>query len=319
VRALLIVNPRATTTTRLVVDILVRSLAAKVEFETVSTRYRGHARDLAASTVADGYHAVLALGGDGTINEVVNGLMREASAAGLDGGTGRTAARLPALAAIPGGNSNVFARSLGLPADPVAAAGRVITALTAERTRTIGLGMADDRYFTFSAGLGLDAEVVRAVEAMRARGRRSSTPLFVRTALRQYFGVTDRRRPALTLERDDQPDIAGLFMGIIANTTPWTYIGRRPVSPTPDADFNSGLDVFALRRLDAVPVFSAIGQMLRRRGGPPAGRHVVSLHDEAELTLRSRRPIACQVDGEYVGEPESVTFRIVPEALRVIA
>ena len=347
VRALLIVNPRATSTAAHDPDVIAGSLAARVDLQTVYTRYRGHAGDLAAALAGrpqdGGPEVLLTYGGDGTVNEVVNGLMRGALAPGAceAQGTQRApgaqgirdaglatkargpsvpaAGKLPAVAPIPGGNANVFARSLGLPADPLAAVEAILACLSAGRTRTIGLGMAQDRYFTFSAGLGLDAEVVRAVEELRASGRRASPSLFFWATLRQYFGVTDRRHPALTLERDGRPPIAGLFMGIVSNTTPWTYLGSRPISPTPNADFNSGLDVFALRELRTLSTLNAVRQMMRRGGGPPSGRCVVSLHDEAELTLRSRRPIAFQVDGEYVGEPESVTFRFVPQALRVAA
>jgi len=106
---------------------------------------------------------------------------------------------------------------------------------------------------------------------------------------------------------------------LISNATPWSYIGRHPVSPTPGASFDTGLDVFALRRLRTFSTLNAMRQMMRRDGRPPTGRYVVSLHDETEVTVSSREPTAIQVDGEYVGEAKSVTFRSVPEALRVIA
>ena len=105
----------------------------------------------------------------------------------------------------------------------------------------------------------------------------------------------------------------------MSNTSPWTYLGSRPVDPNPCAGFDTGLDVFALRRLRTLGTLNALRQMIGNRGRPPSGRHVVSLHDQAEITLRSRRPIACQVDGEYVGESECMTFRSVPDALRVVA
>jgi diacylglycerol kinase family enzyme len=317
VRALLIVNPRATTTTRPVLDFIVRTLAAEADIETVETRYRGHARDIAAAAAAGGRDALLVLSGDGTINEVVNGLMQEAPIrAGHPPGA---ASRRPALGAIPGGNANVFTRDLGLPGDPAAAA-RVISArLAAGTTRTIGLGLAGTRFFTSNAGLGWDAEVVRAVEDARARGRRASPGLYIRTALRQYYRGTDRRHPALALETPAGTAIAPLGMALISNTTPWSYIGRHPVSPTPAASFDTGLDVFALRRLRTFSTLNAMRQMMRRDGRRPTGRYAVSLHDETELTVSSREPAAIQVDGEYVGEAKSVTFRSVPEALRVIA
>jgi diacylglycerol kinase family enzyme len=230
-----------------------------------------------------------------------------------------TASRLPALGAIPGGNANVFTRDLGLPGDPVAATRVISAGLAAGTTRTIGLGLAGRRYFTSNAGLGWDAEVVRAVEEARARGRRASPGLYMRMALRQYYRRIDRRHPALALETTAGTTIAPLGLALISNTTPWSYIGRHPVSPTPGASFDTGLDVFALRRLRTFSTLNAMRQMMRRDGRPPTGRYVVSLHDETEVTVSSREPTAIQVDGEYVGEGESVTFRSVPEALRVIA
>jgi diacylglycerol kinase family enzyme len=305
VRALLIVNPHATMTTQVRRDVIVHALASQLDLEVVQTRYRGHAASVASAAARDGYGLVLTLGGDGTVNEAVNGLLRACPAPGA-----------PLFAAIPGGNANVFARALGLPADPVDATGQILAALPAGRTRTVGLGLAGDRYFCFNAGLGLDAEVVRVVEGVRARGKTVSPALYVWTAARQFCWVTNRREPALTLERDGAPAMHALFVGIVSNTSPWTYLGPRPVNASPSAGFDTGLDLLALRRLGAVRTLNAIRQMLGPDG--PAGRHVVSLHDQPALTFRAARPVAFQVDGEYVGERENVTLRSIPNALRVL-
>lgn len=292
----------------------------------METRYRGHATSLAAAARSDGFGLVLTLGGDGTVNEAVNGILGPAAApdgaaaAGhlAAGGPSADAAGLPALAALPAGNANVFTRNVGLSPDPVDAAGQILQAITAGRYRTIGLGLAGDRYFTFNAGLGIDAEVVRAVDGHRARGRTATPALYVRMILRQYYRVTDRRHPALTLERDGHPPVGPLFLGIVSNTAPWTYLGSRPVYASPQAAFDSGLDVFALRSLRTISTVRTIYQMLSP-ARPPSGRSVLALHDQTELTLRSSRPLAFQVDGEYMGEHECVKFRSVPDALRVIA
>ena len=144
-----------------VTDLAVRSLAGLVDLDVERTQYRGHARELAAAARAE---LVIVHGGDGSINEVVNGVMGR-----VDGG----AARRPLIAVIPGGGANVLARALGLPLDAAAAIRRVREVIAAGRYRTIGLGLAADRYFTFSAGLGMDAEVVREVDgcAPRAAGK----------------------------------------------------------------------------------------------------------------------------------------------------
>ena len=321
VRALLIANPLATTTTQPVLDAIVSTLAARAQIEVVETRYRGDARQIARRAADEGWDALLVLSGDGTINEVVNGLMDLApiGAGHPPANRGELAGRLPAIAAIPGGNANVFTRNLGVPADPVAAVQVIAARLAAGTTRTIGLGLAGDRYFTFNAGLGWDAEVVRGVEEQRAQGRPASTGLYARTALRQYYRRTDRRHPELTVEAADGTRIDPVALAIISNTTPWSYAGQRPVSPTPAASFDTGLDAFLLRRLRTISTLSALRQMVRRTGQPLTGKYVVNLHDQAEITVRSRKPVALQVDGDYVGDAESVTFRSMPGALRVIS
>jgi diacylglycerol kinase family enzyme len=304
VRGLLIVNRNATSMTATVTDLAVRTLAGVLDLDVERTQYRGHARELAAATTAD---LVIVHGGDGSINEVVNGLM------------GLNSADRPLIAVIPGGGANVLARALGLPLDAAAAIRRVREAVAAGRHRTIGLGLADDRYFTFSAGLGWDAEVVREVDRLRAQGRRESVPLFLRTMVHQYYAGTDRRRPALTVERDGEPPVSGLFMTIVTNRSPWTYLGNRPLLPVPNPDFNSGLDLLALQRLRLITVLNAVGQMLYVRSRPPRGRNLLSVLGSESLTLRSARPIALQADGEYLGETEAVKFQFVPHALRIVA
>ena len=312
-RALLIVNPRATSTTRLRRDVIASALASAVELEVTETRYRGHATKLASAARSQGYGLVLTLGGDGTVNEAANGILGRPEQR-------RAPADLPALAALPGGSGNVFTGALGLPRDPVDATGQILRAVAEHRDRTIGLGMADDRYFTFNSGLGLDAEVVRAVQGLRAHGRHVTPALYVRLALRQFYRQTDRRHPSIAMELNGQQGDGKVFIAIVSNTTPWTYLGRREVNANPQAGFDTGLDVFALRKMSTISTFGAIGRMLTADSdGRLGGRNVVSCHDQASVTLRASRPVALQIDGEYVGEREEVVFRSVPNALRVIA
>jgi diacylglycerol kinase family enzyme len=307
VRALLIINPRATSMTGRDAGLVVRALGARLELDTRQTQYRGHAGELAAASAADGYDLVVTFSGDGTVNEVVNGLMR------VPQPTER-----PAIAPIPGGGANVFARTLGLPPDAGGAVQRILAAVASGERRKIGLGLAGDRYFTFSAGLGLDAEVIADMERQRARGRRASVAAYLRTAVRRYYG-TDRRRPALTLRVPGQSPVSGLFMGVVTNSSPWTYLGSHPVRPA-HSDFSSGLDLFALRRLRTLTSLAALGHMMQSHNEElPAGRDVVSASALNELAFAADRPIAFHIDGDYLGEKESVAFRFVPDALCVIA
>jgi diacylglycerol kinase family enzyme len=307
VRALLIINPRATSMSGRDAGLVVRELGSRLTLETAQTRYRGHAGELAAASAAEGFDLVVTFGGDGTVNEVVNGLMR------LPAG-GR-----PALAPIPGGGANVFARTLGLPPDAGNAVRRILGAAKAQIPRTIGLGVAGDRYFTFSSGLGVDAEVVADIERQRAGGRRASPVRYVLTGLRRYYTRTDRRRPALTLRMPGRPPVRGLFMGVVTNSSPWTYLGPVPVRPA-HADFSSGLDLFALRRLRTLSTLATIGHMMHTDNAElPAGPDVVSAAALPALSFEASRPIAFHIDGEYLGETESVEYRFVPGALSVIA
>jgi diacylglycerol kinase family enzyme len=316
VRGLLIVNQHATSMTGTVADLAIRSLSGLVDLDVERTRYRGHARDLAAAADAD---LIIVHGGDGSINEAVNGVMsRDGTGESGTGGPGTGPQGRPLIAIVPGGGANVLARGLGLPVDAAAAIRRLRESLAAGRYRTIGLGLAGDRYFTFSAGLGWDAEVVGEVDRLRAEGHRESATLFLRTMVRSYYRGTDRRRPALTLERDGEPPVSNLFMTIITNRSPWTYLHSRAVLPVPNPDFSSGLDLLAMRRLRLARIVSAVGQMLYIRGRTPRGRDLMSVLGSESLAVRSSRPIALQVDGEYLGETEAVKFQFVPHALRIV-
>ncbi len=310
-RGLLIVNPHATTTTPDAAGLVTRSLAGLVDLDVEHTRHRGHARELAAAARASGADVVLVLGGDGAVNEAVNGVLSAGGAAG--------SAEPPLVGVIPGGGGNVFARALGLPVDTAAAMAAVREIIAGGGYRTIGLGLAGDRYFTFAAGIGMDAEVVHEVDALRSRGSRESPSLFVRAILRRYYNGTDRRTPALRLERDGRPAEGGLFLTIITNRSPYTYVRGRPLLPVPNPDFSSGLDLLALRRVRLTTIVVLVGRMLRGGNRPARGRDVLSVVGADSLTVRSLRPVAFQVDGEYLGETEGVSFRFVPGALRVVA
>lgn len=313
-RALLVVNPKATTTTERSRDVLVRALRSAVDVEVAYTRRRGHATNLGRQAALAGVDVVVTLSGDGTVNETVNGIMN----AGTD------AARRPALAVVPGGSTNVFARALGLPKDWAEATGVILEALRDGRSRWIGLGLADDRYFTFCAGLGIDAAVTRRVERARLRGRVATPGLYLRAAMRQYAQewLSGRRaatfsQRSITLEQPAEPPEEKLATVIVQNTAPWTYLGDRPVNPNPDADFDLGLDVMALRALHVPSTTRTVTQLLSTRSDP-RGKQVLRLHDVAEFAVWSGHPLPFQLDGDYVGEREKVRFTAVDEALRVV-
>lgn len=320
-RALLVVNPAATTTSARTRDVLIHALASEMKLEAVTTEYRGHARDLGRRAAeSSDIDLVVALGGDGTVNEVVNGLLHN----------GPDPENLPSFAAVPGGSTNVFARAIGLPNEPVEATGILLDALREGRGRTVSLGLAagtpgtedegvPDRWFTFCAGFGFDAGVVGRVEQQRERGRRSTHSLYIRQVARQFFAERHRRHGTITLERPGQDPVEDLVMSIVCNTSPWTYLGNRPVYATPEASFETALDVLSLSRLSTPSAARYATQLLTstpEKG--PHGKHADSQHDLTDFTLHSKAPLPFQMDGDHLGLRTSVTFTGVRRALRVI-
>ncbi|MFI8179128.1 diacylglycerol kinase family protein [Actinacidiphila glaucinigra] len=320
-RALLVVNPAATTTSARTRDVLAHALASDLKLEVAATEYRGHARDLARQAAEGGeIELVVALGGDGTVNEVVNGLLHN----------GPDPEGLPKLAVVPGGSTNVFARALGLPNDAVEATGALLDALRERSSRTVGLGLVSGtpgtedegvpaRWFTFCAGLGFDAGVVGRVEQQREHGKRSTHALYIRQVMRQFLTEPNRRTGTITLERPGEDPVTDLVLTLVCNTAPWTYLGNRPIYASPRASFDTALDVLGLSRLSTAAVARYATQLLRstpERG--PEGKHATSLHDLTDFTLHSQAPLPFQVDGDHLGLRMSATFTGVRRALRVI-
>jgi diacylglycerol kinase family enzyme len=304
-RAVLVVNPTATTTTSRVQEVIAEALAHRAELQVVRTDHRGHARELAATAAGDGADLVIVLGGDGTVNEVVNGLL----AGGLGPG-------VPLLGIVPGGSTNVTARALGLPEDPVEATGALLDALRTGRVRRIGMGEADGRWFAFSAGVGFDAAVVAAVEARRGSGRNASSVGYLGRAVSTYFRRLDRRTPQLSVLTQTE-EYHGLFLAIVQNAAPWTFLGERPINPCPRASFDTALDLFAMRSLSAVATArAASGLLAGGRGG--FGQDALLLHDQPWLEVRAEQPLPFHLDGDYLGERERLRLTWTPEALGVL-
>jgi len=307
VRGLLVVNPSATTTTVRTREVLINALAHQFHLETVTTNHRGHASELGAQARADGVDCVIALGGDGTANEVINGMLGE-EGPGPD---------VPAFGIVPGGSANVFSRALGFPADPIEATGELIAALRDRRTRTIGLGRADDRWFTCNAGLGFDAQIIAAMERQRARGKAATPARYLATTIKAFFADTDRRKASLVVLRPGEEPVRGVFLAIIQNASPWTYLGHLPVNPSPRASFDAGLDLWAVRSMSVMAGLISSRRMLMK-SQPKTTRTVLAAHDQHEFTIYCHEPTDLQVDGEGLGLVEQVTFTAHPRALRVL-
>lgn len=319
------VNPRATTTSPRVTDVLAHALAGEIGLEIVTTEHRGHAAEIAARARSEGADLLCVLGGDGTVNEAVNGLL---SPTGLAPGRASSSDTLPDLVVIPGGSANVFARALGLPADPVEATGEILRALREGRRRRIGLGLATvtpwegeswaPRWFLANAGLGLDAEIIAAMESDRADGHDATPMRYFLTTLRQYFLRTNRRDPALSIALSET-SIDGVFLSIVQNTSPWTYFGALPITPCPEASFETGLDLFAVRRMAVGTALRLARRMVTGSRAGSTSRSLTVAHDLAAFTVTAARPTPLQIDGEGLGEVASVSFTSRPDALGVVA
>jgi diacylglycerol kinase family enzyme len=317
-RALVVVNPAATATTAKTRDVLLRALGSELKVDLAETTHRGHARELGARAVEDGVDVVVALGGDGTVNEVVNGLLADGPAE-----------ELPALAVVPGGSTNVFSRALGRSRNPVEATAEIIDSLRAGRIGSVGLGTASarrpgsgewtpPRWFVFAAGLGFDAEVIERVELRRAEGRRSTGALYVREATAAFLVGAERRHPAMTLHLPGHDPVERLFLCLFSNVSPWTYLGARPVQPSPEASFDAGIDVFALARRGTVRMLRTVRQTLARESAPH-GRGVHRWHDLPAATVEASRPLGWQLDGDHLGSADALRIEGVASALRVVA
>jgi diacylglycerol kinase family enzyme len=282
--------------------VIQKALSADHEVTLAETSRRGHAARLARGAAADGVDVVVALGGDGTLNEAANGLAGTATA----------------LAPLPGGSTNVFARTLGLPNDPIEATGVLLAALDADSIRSVGLGSVNGRYFLFHVGMGFDAAVVKQVERRAGAKRYLGHPLFVYAGFETWFRHYDTKRPRMSVRYPDGTVVDDSYLTLCLNTNPYTFLGNRPLNVAPDAGLDRGLAVVALRTLSAVPTLSIIGSVLM--GGERARKHpkLSYRHDLASVRVDGYGPFPYQVDGDYLGEVEHLDIRHEPDVLRLV-
>lgn len=302
-RALLVVNPRATATSRADRDVLKHALAGATKLDVVETTHRGHAMTTGKLARTDGAELVVVHGGDGTVNEVANGLL--ARGPGPD---------VPTLGVVPGGQANVFARALGLPRDPVQATARLLTSIERGRTRRVGLGKAGDRWFTFNAGLGYDADVIARVE--QRRSKRAGQLLYLQVGLANYLRESFGDRASLEVTVPGADPLHKQRLVFVSNTDPWTYLGPRPVRLNPGASFSGGLAVFSTSRLGPVDVARTLVQAFLTNSGA-AGRNFFRNDDVDWVEVSSQTPVRLQVDGDLVERRSAVRFESVPNALTI--
>jgi diacylglycerol kinase family enzyme len=287
-RAVLIANPSASAVT----EERIAAVAGALGIDDVRrTERRGHASELAraASREAD---AIVVFSGDGVFNEALNGLERDVP-----------------IGFVPGGGTNVLPRALGLPRDPVAAARR----LAEGRRRRISLGRVNGRRFAFAAGLGLDAELVRRMEALgRAGGRREHDVRVVWLAIRLLGEHRLRLPPTLEVRGHGRAAFA-----LAANCDPYSYVGPLALHVAPEARFELGIDVVAPRGLWPAAVPRFLSYVLRGRG-QTAARDVLYLHDADRVEVACDRPLPLQVDGEDLGDVTEAVLEAERDAVTVL-
>jgi diacylglycerol kinase family enzyme len=302
VNLLLLVNTSASSVTARGRVVIQKALSADHDVVVEETNRRGHATRLAQKGATSGVEVVVVLGGDGTLNEAANGL----------------AGTTTALAALPGGSTNVFARTLGLPDDPVEATGMLLDALARRDIERVGLGSVNRRYFLFHVGMGFDAAVVAQVERQSTLKRYASHPLFAYCALTTWFRHYDRSRPRLALHFADGTVVDDSYFSVVFNTNPYTYVGTRPFNAAPDATLHRGLAALSFRTLDAVPFLGLAGSALFTGEHLRRSRHTDYRHDLTGLSARGHGPFPYQVDGDHLGEATDLEFRWEPQVLDLV-
>jgi diacylglycerol kinase family enzyme len=294
-RVLLVVNPFATSVTTDKLRAVEQELGRAAEVRTELTEGPEHATALVRA--AGEVDAVVVFSGDGVYNEALNGLER----------------RRP-IGFIPGGGTSVFPRALGVARDPRRAAAQLAEAIAAGRTRRISLGRVNGRRFSFSAGIGFDAEAVRRLDALGRTedGERPGDFTFGLTVARMVAQRRGRWEPALEIEGHGRAAFV-----LVANGDPYTYAGPVPLHITPEAQFELGLDFVAPYEVRPLSLGRLAGSVLSGRAQRHADQ-VLAAHDVDRIVVRCERPLPLQADGEDLGDVTEATFEAERDAVSVL-
>jgi diacylglycerol kinase family enzyme len=302
VRIVLLVNSTASKVTTRDCETVSSTLRAEHKVEIVQTKGRRHATTLAREAAENGADVVAVLAGDGTLNEAADGL--------ADTDT--------ALAPLPAGSTNVYARTLGVGTTSADAAAHLVASLRRRSFRRIGLGSANGRRFLFHTGIGFDAAVIKRVEKRRPLKRYFAHPLYVAAALDTWARGYDRTRQRFDVTLPNGETINGAGFAIVSKTSPYTYLGSRGITVAPEAGLDTPLSINAFQAMDAVTLLGGAasamlsGRFLARRAG------VVHRYGLTELEVTSMRPFPWQVDGDYVGMTNRLEFSYEPDVLNLV-
>jgi diacylglycerol kinase family enzyme len=304
-RMLVIVNPYASTVSDRLKNLVVYALRSRYAVEAVDTEEREHATEICRDAANEGYDVVVAFGGDGTVNEAANGLV------GSD----------TPLTCLPGGSTNVWCRTLGIPHDVVDATEHLLSLADQFRPRRVDLGRVNGRHFAFSSGIGLDASVVERVGAHPYRKARYGPWYYTYAAMATFSRRYLARAPRVRVEASGRAVDA--VAAIVQNSDPYTYFGERPVRVGEGAALDNGtLSLTALKRTTPLQVATLVPRLLSGRPGAVLRhRHAVGFQGlrEARVEAAGERPFPVQVDGDSLGEFHSVSYGVVPGGLAVVA
>ncbi len=313
-RLTLIANPFASSFSPRRVRVIERALKSVGELEVVRTTHRGHATEVARKAAENGVDIVCVLAGDGTLNEAAQGLLHTKTA----------------LAPLPGGSTNVFARAVGYSNDAIEALGELIFAIEQSSFQTIGVGSINDRVFLFNAGCGLDAEVIARVERNAKIKKVAAHSYTLTTAVMTYIKDFDRKKQQMSITLDGNPQGVRMLssdptafseanMVVISNLSPWTYLGQREVVLAPTASIDNALTITAIRAINPAKLFRIAVSAL--------GRHRTVMHhkdiahcDNVHTAVIEATNVAIpyQVDGDYLGSTMHAEISYIPEALTVV-
>ena len=303
-RMLVIVNPYATTMSDRLKHLVVYALQGRYEVEAIDTQRRGHGVELSREAAGEGYDVVCAFGGDGTVNEAANGL----------------AGSTTPLTCLPGGATNVYCRMLGIPNDVVDATEHLLRMADDWAPRAVDLAHVNGRRFTFSAGVGLDASVVRRVDAHPRLKARYGAYFFTGSAMSVFLRKYVVNPPRLVVDLGDRR-VEGVLC-IVQNSDPYTYFKSRPIALAEGTDLESGdLAGVVLERANPLDMPTVIWRAFSRRARILAHRQVSGFAGADRLTVRSAddREIPVQVDGDYFGDFAEASFGIDRRGLHVVS
>jgi diacylglycerol kinase family enzyme len=310
-RMLIIVNPYATTVSDRLKNLVVYALQGRFEVETVATEAQNHATEIGREVKDHGYDVVVAFGGDGTLNEVANGL------AGTD---------VP-VSVLPGGSTNVVARTLGIPNDVVDATEHLLALADDWSPRKIDLGRADQRYFVFSCGVGIDATVVRRVDAHPKLKSRAGPYYYTWAAVSAFYREYLRNPVRIHVETGGGDSADGVT-ALAQNSDPFTYFASRPIRVCEGVRIDDGtLSLGVLERAAQRDMPTLIPRLFS--AGKPGARHrrIEHFDDVTAATVSSvsedkdgaMRPFPLQVDGDYIGGATRLELSAEPGALTIVA